>query len=120
MKKRELARKKRHNRIRRRIAGTAERPRLFLYRSLNNIFVTVIDDTAGKILYAVSTVDKGFRKKAPGAGGNIKAADALGVFVAEKMKEKGLARIIFDRSGYLYHGRVKALADALRKGGLEF
>lgn len=99
--------------------GAADRPRLYLYRSLNNIFITAVDDATHKVVFSASTLDKETRQKA-GSGGNVKAAEILGVAVAEGMKKKGFSRIVFDRSGYLYHGRVKALAEAMRKGGLEF
>ncbi len=117
--KKELVRKKRHVRIRQRVQGTAERPRLVIRRSLCNLYAQVIDDTANKTLFALSTTDKDVKAKIP-TGGNIKAAELMGQVFAIRAKEKGISQIVFDRAGYLYHGRVKSFADALRKGGLEF
>ena len=94
-------------------------PRLIVHRSLNNISAQIVDDTQGKILFSFSTMDKDIKQKLPSAG-NIKAAEFFGQALAQKAKEKGISKIIFDRAGYLYHGRIKAFADALRKGGLEF
>jgi large subunit ribosomal protein L18 len=105
-----------HQRIRRKLAGTPERPRLAVFRSVAHIYAQVIDDTAGRTLVAASSVDKGVRTN----GGNVAAAKAIGQLVAERAKEKGIARVVFDRGGYQYHGRVKALADAARAAGLEF
>jgi large subunit ribosomal protein L18 len=105
-----------HQRIRRKLAGTPERPRLAVFRSVAHIYAQVIDDSAGRTLVAASSVDKGVRTK----GGNVAAAKAIGKLVAERAKEKGIARVVFDRGGYQYHGRVKALADAARAAGLEF
>ena len=105
-----------HRRIRRKLAGTPERPRLAVFRSVAHIYAQVIDDTAGRTLVAASSVDKGVRSK----GGNVAAAKVIGQLVAERAKEKGIARVVFDRGGYQYHGRVKALADAARAAGLEF
>lgn len=112
-----------HERIRSRVRGTPERPRLAVFRSLSHIYVQVIDDTAGKTLVAASSTEKsgkaaGSGKKA--AGGNIAGAKAIGKSIAERAKEKGIQKVVFDRGGYLYHGRVKALADAAREAGLEF
>ena len=119
MNKKELSRQKRHKRIRLRIFGTKEKPRLLLKRSLNNFAVQMVDDTENSVLFALSTLNKEFKAKIPKAG-NIKAAEAFGSFFAQKAREKGFLRLIFDRAGYLYHGRIKAFADAARKGGLEF
>ena len=105
-----------HKRIRRKLAGTAERPRLAIFRSVAHIYAQVIDDTEGKTLVSASSVDKGVRTN----GGNIMAAKAIGKLVAERAKEKGIQQVVFDRGGYHYHGRVKALADAAREAGLEF
>ena len=111
-----------HLRQRKRIAGTMERPRLSVYRSVSHIYAQVIDDVAGATMVAASTVDKlaegatGGKKK----GGNVAAAKAIGKLVAERAKEKGIKSVVFDRGGYQYHGRVKALADAARAAGLEF
>ncbi|MBO8172779.1 MAG: 50S ribosomal protein L18 [Bacillaceae bacterium] len=112
-------RKKRHMRIRRRLFGTAERPRLNVYRSTNNIYVQVIDDIAGETLVAASTMDPQLKGELK-SGGNIEAAKKVGELIAQRAKEKGITQVVFDRGGYLYHGRVKALAEAAREGGLEF
>lgn len=117
--KKEISRLKRHRRIRLKICGTQEKPRLVIHRSLKNFDAQLIDDTKNEVLFSLSTVNKEMRKKFPCAG-NIKAAEFFGEFFAQKVKEKGFSRIIFDRAGYLYHGRIKAFADALRKGGLQF
>ncbi len=90
-----------------------------VHRSLKNISAQLVDDTKNKILFSSSTFDKKLRQKFPSAG-NLKAAESFGQFFAQEAKQKGITRIIFDRAGYLYHGRVKAFADAARKGGLEF
>ena len=105
-----------HQRIRRKLSGTSERPRLAVFRSVAHIYAQVIDDTAGKTLVAASSVDKGSRTN----GGNVAAAKTIGKLVAERAKEKGIKQVVFDRGGYPYHGRVKALADAARAAGLEF
>ena len=105
-----------HKRIRRKLSGTAERPRLAVYRSVAHIYAQVIDDTAGATIVSASSVDKGSKK----GGGNVMAAKAIGKLVAERAKEKGIKSVVFDRGGYQYHGRVKALADAAREAGLEF
>lgn len=117
--KKEQARIKRHRSIRKKIAGTKDRPRLSVHRSLNNIFVQIIDDTEGKTLFSISTLDKRFREKSK-AGGNMKAAEVLGEMLAKEAVAKGIKKVIFDRAGYLYHGRLKALADSARKSGLDF
>jgi large subunit ribosomal protein L18 len=105
-----------HKRIRRKLSGTTERPRLAIFRSVAHIYAQVIDDTQGKTLVAASSIDKGGKAK----GGNVTAAKAIGKLVAERAKEKGIKNVVFDRGGYHYHGRVKALADAAREAGLEF
>lgn len=105
-----------HKRIRRRVSGTTERPRLAVFRSLNHIYAQVIDDGPGHTIAAASTTEKDLR----GKGGNIEGAKIIGQKVAERAKLKGITRVVFDRGGYLYHGRVKALADAARAAGLEF
>jgi len=113
------ARKRRHRRIRSRISGTAVRPRLNVFRSLDHIYVQVIDDEAGQTLVAASTVDKQLRDDL--AGKNKKEqATLVGKTVAERAKAAGISEVVFDRGGYLYHGRVKALADGAREGGLDF
>ncbi|MBL7069962.1 MAG: 50S ribosomal protein L18 [Candidatus Omnitrophica bacterium] len=110
---------KRHKRIKTRMRGDAQRPRLVIRRSLKHFHGEVIDDTAARCLFSLSTTSKEIKQKVH-SGGNIKAAAALGEIFSTKLKAKGFSRIVFDRAGYLYHGRVKAFADALRKGGLEF
>jgi large subunit ribosomal protein L18 len=105
-----------HKRIRRKLAGTTERPRLAIFRSVAHIYAQVIDDSQGATLVSASSVDKGARTN----GGNGAAAKTIGKLVAERAKEKGVTRVVFDRGGYPYHGRVKALADAAREAGLEF
>jgi large subunit ribosomal protein L18 len=112
-------RERRHLRIRKKIVGTKEKPRLSIYKSLKNLFVQLVDDRANSVMMTVSTTDKDFREKVK-YGGNVKAATALGEVVAAKAKEKNIESIVFDRGGYLYHGRIRALAEALRKGGLKF
>jgi large subunit ribosomal protein L18 len=105
-----------HQRIRRKLAGTAERPRLAVFRSVAHIYAQVIDDSRGATLVSASSVDKAAKTK----GGNVAAAKTIGKLVAERAKEKGIKQVVFDRGGYQYHGRVKALADAAREAGLEF
>lgn len=117
--KKEIGRQKRHRRIRRRITGTPNRPRLSVHRSLSNLYVQLIDDVDQKTLLFASTRDKDFRKISA-QGGNIQAATVLGEVLAKKAKSQGLSEVVFDRSGYLYHGRVKALAESARKAGLIF
>ncbi len=107
---------KRHRRVRKNISGTAERPRLNVFRSLNNIYAQIIDDTKGVTLVAASSLDKGFE----GYGGNIEGAKNVGKLVAEKALAAGIKEVVFDRGGYVYHGRVAALAEGAREGGLEF
>jgi large subunit ribosomal protein L18 len=119
MNKKEQLRVKRHNRIKLRITGTKERPRLVLRRSLKNLCAQLIDDTQKQVMFAYSTVNKELKQKS-GNFGNVKSAQVFGEAFAKKAKEKGFGRVVFDRAGYLYHGRVKAFAEALRKGGLEF
>jgi len=112
-------RKRIHVRIRRKLRGTTERPRLAVFRSVAHIYAQVIDDVEGKTLVSASSVDKD-AKGAKGGGGNVAAAKTIGKLVAERAKEKGVTRVVFDRGGYQYHGRIKALADAAREAGLEF
>jgi large subunit ribosomal protein L18 len=104
-----------HTRIRKKVRGSAERPRLAVYRSLNHIYAQVIDDASGKTLATASTTEKGFAGK---SGGNIEAARYVGKTVAERAQKAGVESVVFDRGGYLYHGRVKALLDATREAGL--
>ena len=110
------ARIRRHARVRKNISGTAERPRLNVYRSLNHIYAQIIDDTKGTTLVAASSMDKDFE----GYGGNVEAATKVGKKIAEKALAAGIKQVVFDRGGYVYHGRVAALADGAREGGLEF
>ena len=117
--KKELGRLKRHGRIRRKIWGTAERPRVSVHRSLNHIYVQVVDDTKSSTLFSISTLAKDFQKAAPKSG-KAKKSTTLGELVGAKLKEKGIKKISFDRGGYKYHGRVKALADGLRQAAIEF
>jgi large subunit ribosomal protein L18 len=112
-------RERRHIRSRKKIIGTKEKPRLSVYKSLKNLFVQFVDDQTHTTLLTVGTTDKEFKEKAK-YGGNVKAAGILGEIVARRAKEKNIEKIVFDRGGCLYHGRIKALADALRKGGLKF
>jgi large subunit ribosomal protein L18 len=109
-----------HKRIRRRVAGTQERPRLAVFRSLNHIYAQVIDDQQGHTLAAAASTEKSLQDAVRGKGGNIEGAKLIGEAVAKRAKEKGISRVVFDRGGYQYHGRVKALADAARQAGLEF
>ena len=110
------ARQKRHLRVRNHIAGTAARPRLNVFRSLKNIYAQIIDDEKGVTLVSASSKDKGFAQY----GGNVEAAKAIGAAVAKKALEKGITEVVFDRGGYIYHGRVAALAEAAREAGLKF
>ena len=106
---------RRHSRVRGKISGTAERPRLCVFRSENNIYAQIIDDVAGGTLVSASTVEKAFE----GKGGNSEAAKKVGAVLAERALQKGIEDVVFDRGGYIYHGRVKALAEGAREGGLE-
>ncbi|HZU31357.1 MAG TPA: 50S ribosomal protein L18 [Candidatus Angelobacter sp.] len=106
-----------HQRLRNRLSGSAERPRLNVYRSLNHIYVQLIDDTSGKTLASASTSGKKSGKK---TGGNVASAKEIGKAIAQRAQEKGIKKVVFDRGGYLYHGRIKALAEAAREAGLEF
>lgn len=112
------ARIKRHKRIRKKIIGTKEKPRLAVYKSLKNIYVQLVDDENSVTLLSCSTKDKDLKEKK--LNRNIKSAAVLGELLAKQAKEKGIEQIVFDRGGYLYHGRIKALAEAARKGGLKF
>lgn len=112
-------RKKRHARVRRQITGTAERPRLNVFRSSKHIYAQLIDDVAGQTLVSASTLDNEIKDQVE-YGGNATAATQVGELVAKRAIEKGYKSVVFDRGGYLYHGRVKALADAAREAGLQF
>ena len=109
-------------RLRKRIAGTTERPRLSVFRSASHIYARVIDDMSGTTLVSASSVEAGVRGAfaAKGRGGNVKGAEAIGQTIAARSLEKGITRVVFDRGGFLYHGRIRAVADAARKAGLEF
>jgi large subunit ribosomal protein L18 len=111
-----VARLRRHKRVRKNISGTAEQPRLDVFRSLNHIYAQIIDDTKGVTLAAASSLEKGFE----GSGGNCEGAKKVGEMIAKKALEKGIKTVVFDRGGYIYHGRVAALADGAREGGLDF
>ena len=113
---RNTKRVKRHQRIRGKLSGTAERPRFAVYRSLQNIYVQIIDDTAGKTLVAAASTEKDFGD----AGGNRDAAKKVGELAARRAIEKGITNVVFDRGGYIYHGRVQSLAEGAREAGLKF
>ena len=110
---------RKHSRVRKKIAGTSDRPRLNVFRSLNHIYAQIIDDTAGNTLASASTLDESL-KNTLANGGNKEAAKAVGLLIARKALDKGVKTVVFDRGGYLYHGRVKELAEGAREGGLEF
>jgi large subunit ribosomal protein L18 len=116
---RRAARDERHRRLRRWVRGSATRPRLVVFRSLSHIYAQLIDDDGGKTLLAVDSRSKHFLEQHR-SGGNVAAAKAVGTMLAEQAKARGFGKIVFDRGGYKYHGRVKALADAARAGGLDF
>ena len=109
-------------RQRKRMAGTKERPRLSVFRSVAHIYAQIIDDSSGETLVSASSVDAGVRTGLDKGvrGGNVRGAEAIGKAIAERSIEKGIKRVVFDRSGFLYHGRIRAVADAARKAGLEF
>jgi large subunit ribosomal protein L18 len=110
-------RKRRHRRVRKKVRGTAERPRLAVFRSNSHIYAQVIDDVGGRTVAAAGTAEPTLKE---GSGGNIAAATKVGALVAERAKAAGVTKVVFDRGGFRYHGRVAALADAAREGGLEF
>jgi large subunit ribosomal protein L18 len=114
----QVARARRHYRVRKKVSGTAERPRLAVFRSNRHVVAQVIDDTSGRTLAAASSLEASVRGTGP--GGNRTAAAAVGKLVAERAKTAGVSRVAFDRGGFMYHGRVAALADAAREAGLEF
>lgn len=114
-----VARKKRHIRVRKNVFGTAERPRLNVYRSLSNIYAQIINDQTGRTLVSASSLDKELQGQVE-YGGNIEASKAVGKLIAERAKANGVEKVVFDRGGYIYHGRVAALAQAAREAGLEF
>jgi large subunit ribosomal protein L18 len=113
-----ITRQRVHDRIRKKLQGTSERPRLNVYRSLSHIYVQVIDDLNGKTLVSASSAEG--KQSERRTGGNVAAAKSVGKAIAERAKAKGIKKVVFDRGGYIYHGRVKALADAAREGGLQF
>jgi large subunit ribosomal protein L18 len=119
MKTKEDIRARIHSRIRKKLAGTPRRPRLAVFRSQSHIYAQIIDDDGGKTLVAASSLDKGLRAQSK-RGANIAAAKAVGNLIATRAKEKGIEAVVFDRGGFQYHGRIKALADAAREGGLKF
>ena len=114
--KRKSIRQRIHKRIRRKVSGTTERPRLAIHYSNQHIYVQVIDDTVGRTLVAASTLDKSMEK----ASSNVESAQKVGKLIAERAKGSNISNVVFDRGGHLYHGKVKALADAAREGGLQF
>lgn len=114
---RKAAKIKKHRSIRLKISGTAQCPRMAVYRSAKNIYAQIIDDVAGKTLVAASTLDASLKGN---YGGNLEAATAVGKLIGEKAKEQGIKEVVFDRGGNVYHGRIKALADGAREAGLEF
>ncbi|PIQ85884.1 MAG: 50S ribosomal protein L18 [Candidatus Omnitrophica bacterium CG11_big_fil_rev_8_21_14_0_20_45_26] len=116
---RAIQRKKRHERLRKKLVGTTERPRLSVYRSNLNLSAQIVDDYEGKTLLSGSTLESAFRSKEK-TGANLEAAKRFGHFLAEKLQKKGVKKIVFDRGGYAYHGRIKAFADSLREKGIEF
>ena len=118
-KSRAALRSRRHARVRRRMTGTSERPRLSIFRSLHHVYAQVIDDASGRTLVAASTREKGVNEGLDSRS-SAAAAEKVGKAIAERAKEKGISKVVFDRGGYKYHGRVKALADAARGAGLEF
>ncbi|SMC75703.1 50S ribosomal protein L18 [Papillibacter cinnamivorans] len=106
---------KRHKRVRATVSGTSERPRLNVFRSLSHVYAQIIDDVSGQTLVSASTLEKGFE-----GNGNCEGAHKVGIALAQRAKEKGIEQVVFDRGGYLYHGRIKSLADGAREGGLVF
>lgn len=117
----EIGRKKRHSRIRKTMFGTQERPRLCVHRSHKNLHCQLIDDLSGKTLLSLSTLSKRFRENSNNlSGGNVESAKLLGSLLAEDVRQKGIEKAVFDRGGYLYHGRIRAFAEAVRESGLKF
>lgn len=114
------ARLKRKRRVRKKVRGTPERPRLTVFKTARHLYAQIIDDMGGKTLVAASTTSKDLRPKVKGISGNIRGAVVVGESIARKGTEAGIKKVVFDRNGFLYHGRVKALADAARENGLEF
>lgn len=116
---RNAIRKRRHKRVRKQLAGTSERPRLYVFRSLSNIYAQVIDDVKQTTLASASSLDPEIRGEYA-YGGNVEAAKAVGKLIGERAKEKGITSVVFDRGGYIFHGRVAAVAEGAREAGLEF
>lgn len=116
---REEKRQLRHARVRKKVFGTSDKPRLNVFKSLNHIYAQIIDDTSGSTIVSASSNDKEMKGRLK-TGGNIEAAKLVGGLLAKRASEKGVGKVVFDRGGYIYHGRVKALADAAREGGLQF
>jgi large subunit ribosomal protein L18 len=114
------SRQRRKKRVRRRLQGTSERPRLSVFRSAKHIYAQVIDDTTARTLLAVSSLSKEVKPQLQGKGGNKEGAAIIGGSIAKRALEQGIKKVVFDRSGFLYHGRIKALAEAARQNGLEF
>lgn len=119
MNPRRLGRIVRHKRVRRKVHGTAERPRLVVFRSARHIYAQVVDDDAGHTIVSAGSIERAFKELTP-SGGKREGAAVLGGLLAERARQKGVEAVVFDRNGYLYHGRVKAVADAAREGGLVF
>ncbi len=114
------ARQKRRKRVRNKVRGTSERPRLMVFRSSRNIYAQIIDDITFSTLVDASSISKDIKSQLAGKGGNKEGASIIGKYIAQRAQEKGIKRVVFDRNGFLYHGRVKALAEAAREHGLEF
>ena len=114
------ARQKRRKRVRKKVRGTSESPRLMVFRSSKNIYAQIIDDSISSTLVAASSISKDIRSQVKGKGGNRGGASIIGKLIAEKALDRGIKKVVFDRNGFLYHGRVKALAEAAREHGLEF
>ncbi|QWR77012.1 50S ribosomal protein L18 [Candidatus Magnetomonas plexicatena] len=112
-------RERRHLRVRKKVTGTQERPRLTVYKSLNHMYAQIIDDTAGRTLVSASTLEKEIRQL-PNHKGNVKSAGLVGDIIAKRAKDKGIQKVVFDKGGFKYHGRVEAVAKAAREAGLEF
>ena len=119
MKTKEEIRTRLHSRIRKKVAGTPQRPRLAVFRSQSHIYAQVIDDGTGRTVCSASSLDEALKKDAK-RGANVASAKAVGTLIATRAKEKGVEAVVFDRGGFQYHGRIKALADAAREGGLKF
>lgn len=119
-KKRILTRGRKKAQVRKRISGSADRPRVSVFRSAKHIYVQAVDDLSGKTLFSISTLSEAGKKQANGNGGNIAAATEIGKLFGAELKKKGVETVVFDRNGYIYHGRVKHLADGIREAGIQF